>query len=168
MNRFIKKAFSASLVFGLLVVMGVLVVLAEPDYNAGVHTLEIGISVYSPITDMMDCEIAVNIQSMLAITAPNAAQMRMSDNGCIQCEDALAVHQERIDSIIALMCEHGIDNLHDLSVLLQSSQNQGCCALIVPFGGCPGGCYVVPVWVTINGVRHPGFLCMTCGRIIIL
>lgn len=164
MSKFIKNALTAALVFSIVLAIGVFAVFAESGSDAGVHTPEFGVIVYSPITAMMDYEIDVNILSLLTLTA----RCRItSNNSRVQCEDALAAHQERIDNIIALMCEHGIDNLHDLSTMLQALQNEGYYTPIVPFD-CSGVCVVIPVWVTIDGVRLPGYMCIHCGRIFIV
>jgi len=165
MNSFINKTLSVAIIFGLVIVMGVLAVFAETN-SGGIHTPEIEINVYSPITEMFDCELNVNIQSLFEITTHEATHIQTFDILHVPCEDVLAAHQKRIDSILALICEYGIDNLHDLSVFLQTLQNEGNYVPIIQ-SACAGHCVVVPVWVTINGVRHPGYRCITCGRVFI-
>jgi len=168
MNNFINRALTASLVFGLVIVVGVFSVFAESDNNVGIYISEAEINVYSPITDIFDCEINVNIQSLFEFVACDVTRIPVFDINCVQCNDVLfAEHQERVDKVIALICENSIDNLQELFVFLQTLQNEDDYVPIVPFG-CSGGCIFLPVWVTINGVRNPGYRCINCGRVFIL
>lgn len=162
MRKLIKKALSASIVFGMVVVMGAFAIFAETESNAGIHIPEIAISVYSPITDAVGHEISANAHSLFRFGSQYSARLRIFDR--VQCEDAYATHQEQIDMFLALICEYGIDNISDLIAILQTLQNEGDYFPIVPYS-CGNNCKFVPVWVTIDGVTRPAFMCVVCGRI---
>jgi len=166
MNSFMNKALSASIVFGLVIIMGVLAVFAESVNDVEIHISDTEINVYSPATDMPDCEINVNIRSLFEFTVRDVTRIQTFDMSRTQCQDVLATHQEQIDNILALICEYGIDNLQELSTLLQTLQIEGDYTPIIR-NACSGGCALIPVWVTINGVRHPGYRCLGCGRVFI-
>lgn len=147
MNSFIKNAITTFIVVGLIVVTGVFAVFAESNNKVGVHTPSREISVYSPITDMIGIELSAN-----------DVQFTIRQR---QCEDAIALHQEQIDKILALVVENDISNLQELSTMLQTLQDE------TPLS-CPGGCKTIPVWVIIGGVRHPALLCTTCNKVYII
>ncbi|MCL1883642.1 MAG: hypothetical protein FWF81_07830 [Defluviitaleaceae bacterium] len=153
MNRLFNKALSALFVCGFIIVMGAFTVLAESGDNMGVHIPEVEIGICLPMI-----EINVDVQDFALIQTSHMSHKH--------CKDVLAAHQERIDNIIALICGYDIDCLHDLSAFLRTLQSNGDYICIIPFI-CSGGCDFIPVWVMINGVRHPGRLCANCNRIFI-
>jgi hypothetical protein len=167
MNSFMKKALSVSFAFGLIIIMGVFAVLADSNESAGMYIPDIEISVHSPIMDMIGHEITVDTQSLSAFLALNTARIQSFDINHTPCEDIIAAHQDRIDNILNLIFEHDIDNLQDLSVILQTLQSEGDYTTTIE-SACSSGCVLIPGWVVINGARIPALVCKICGRIFLV
>lgn len=163
MRNFFNKVLSASLVFVLVLIMGVFAIFAEAESSEGIHVPEAAICVHSPITDKIGHEIFVNAHSLFGFCSHDAIRTRVFNT--IQCEDANASHQEQIDRILTLICEHGIDSISDLTAILQTLQNESDYAPIFPCSCGNNNCSLFPVWVTIGGVTRPAYMCMVCGRI---
>lgn len=167
MYSIIKKTLSALLVLCLVTATSTFTAFAVSDDNTGIHIPEIEISVYSPITDMLGCELSVNAQILFALTAHDSVRTQISGINQAPCEDVLTAHNKKINSIFALIYDYGINNLQDLSALRSSLQNE-CNIPSIQRNACSGGCIAYPVWVTINGVTRPGFACLRCGRVVII
>lgn len=130
----------------------------------------IEINVESPIMDLVGHTVDVDVQQLVEalfnITSQDN-QLRTATTSFVQDDAVLVAHQERIDEILALVSEQGIDNLDDLFLLLDEIQSGYDYVPITPLWCASGTCHVVPVWVWVDGVRLAGYQCRDCGRVFI-
>lgn len=112
----------------------------------------INVNTSLPVAEIsVDCEASVSVQSLLFTN-----EYHKATSSCEHLSELIAILQSM---------QSEVDYLPIASFSFQSEADY---LPITPFSCSFGNCALVPVWVTISGVRVLGYLCTICSGVILV